>query len=377
MTLRWVAVNLLTRQIVCDLPSLESKDPFRRTMGQYETSTATLTVTPDIDPNWENGILEGATACIAYTGDPGSESVVWGGLVNQAPRTLGNTIQLSLITLEGYLDRCNTGAYTTDPTNTGATKDQNTIATDLVTQFAAGTVQGIPGLPIVCQVNGPAGQLLLRQYNDYDDKTVYSTLKDLTNAVGGIEWTMHWVWTHNPDLITPYFYVGTPTATTYGVGTRAQSGLGPNVTFDETQMTDATIPHDWSSGAGGNIVTATGPGNGLARAVAQVVAPATNGRPHYELRFAPSTDIFDPLTIGQHASQALGIVQNGNEVLSCTVEAGIPGATLGTDYNLGDDMRFTIKAPTIPHRITAVGRLISYEATDTTVTPHLYAPAVS
>lgn len=371
--MRWVAVNLLTCQIICDLPALESKDPFRRTIGQYETSTAQLTVTDEIDPSWELGILEGASACIAYTGDPGAEVVVWGGIVNAAPRTLGNTVQLSLITVDGYLARRINGAYTTDPTAIGATKDQNVVATDLVTQFCADT----GGLPIVCQVNGPAGPQILRQYNDYDDRTVYSNLQDLANVPGGIEWSMHWVWTHSPELVTPYFYVGTPTATTYGIGTPATPPLGPAVTFDETQMTTATIPHDWSSQAGANIVTATGTGQGLARAQYTATSANFNGRPKYELRFAPSTSIFDPTTIQQHAQQALTIVQGGNEILSFTVQAGLKGATLGSDFNLGDDIGYSLQSPTIPTRVNGSGRCISYEATDTTVTPHLYAPAVS
>ena len=360
MSLQWLAVDLLTGKILCDLPGLDSKDPFRRTLGQYETSTATFTVSDTTDPEWERGLLEGGAACIAYTGQPGLETIVWGGIVTQAPRNLGNTIDLSLITVEGYLDRRYTGAYV------ATSRDQNLIVQDLVQQFAADT----GGLPITVTIVGGAGAVRTVQYNDYDDKTVYSTLTALSALTGGPEWTMDWMWDHSTQLITPVLYVGNR------IGSSPPAGLAPAVTFDETQMTDAKIPHDWSAKTGANIVTATGPGQGLARVQSTAVSTAFAGRPKYELRYAPDTSIFDSLTLANHAAETLAAVGNGNQQFQFAVQNNLPGFQLGLDWFIGDDLGFSVQSPTIPTPITGVSRCVGYEASDTTVKPLLVNPGV-
>lgn len=363
MALKWVAVNLLTGAIVCDLPSLIGDEPFRRTIGQYETSTVALLIPNDgtIDPDWELGILEWSTALIAYRGDPGSEVVVWGGVVNEAPRGLGNMVQLSLITIEGYLDRCYTGSYL------AVNVAQNQICADLVNQFCVATIQGIPGIPItVTQLPEPPGVTGNTQrsfsFNDFDDKTVYGNLQDMMGLAGGPEWTMHWAWNHTTNRITPTFTVGTR------IGTGVTSGLGPAVTFDEANLLDATVGRSYAVGKGANIVTTVAPGQGLGRVQATATA-AANGRPHIEYRYSPSTSVFDQPTLMTFASGAVAAIGNGSMPITLEARNDLPGSQIGVDWNLGDDIGYSLKSPSIPNRRQGVVRCIGYEATDQTIIP--------
>lgn len=366
MALKWISADILTGVINCDLPSLESVDPFRRTLGQYETSTAALTISNPtdpqfrIDPNWPRGILEGASVLCAYSGDPGSEVIEWAGVVIAAQRVPGNSIPLTLVTADYLLSWRNTPAYAV--TN----RDQNLIGTDLVNDVETWT-----GINFNTSVVGAAGALRDRTYNDFDDKSTYSNLQDLMGVIGGPEWTVHWVWTHNPELITPVFYIGTR------IGNAAVAGLQPSVTFEPSDMTDWSIAHDYTAGNGANVVTATSSGQGLARPQSTVTATDLMGRPKREFRYTPSTSIIDVPTLTAHATQAVSILQNGNQAVSFTVESGLPGRTLGVDWNIGDDIGFLIQGPTVPDGQLGVGRCIGYSVTDTTVTPTLANVTVS
>ncbi len=366
MALSWIAADLKTGQVICDLPSLQSSDPFRRTIGNYETSTATLTVNVDtIDPAWEQAVKEGGSAVIAYTGQPGEEVIVWGGCVIGSPRDQTNQVQLSLVTPEGLLDRCYAGDYTA--TNRG----QNLVVQDLVNQFV------VPrGFPFIVEILDGAGAALSSyQTNDYDDKTVYSCLEDLMAAAGGPEWTADWVWdqTVTPATITPRLTVGTR------LGTGVPAGMAyPPVTFDETKMLSYLVPHSYATGAGANVVTATGTGQGLARDSATMQSANFDGRPHYEYRYAPSTSIFDTLSLGDHATKTLSVMQGGNQSVTFTVEATATGYQLNVDWFLGDDLGYSIQGPTMPKRVDGIARCVGYEASqDGSVTPLLFVPAVN
>jgi hypothetical protein len=392
-TLQWLAVDLLTGQIICDLPGVVSKEPNRRTLGRYESQSVTLAINPDTyispsggfypspfsypgpttylagglpgvtlrgtDPSWVRGTMPGASALIAYRGDPGREMIAWGGVVLRRSRTLGNLVKLDLATPECYLDRRYTSAYTT------ASRDQNLILSDVVANFAVAN----QGLPITVQVIGSAGTVRARTYNDYDDKTVYSVLGDLAGLINGPEWTGHWQWARNPDRITPIIYVGNR------IGNAVSPGLGPNVTFDESNLIEATLDEDYSTGKGANDVTAVSSGQGLARPQASSVAANFNGRPRFQYRYTPSTSIQDPLTLQAHADRAVGILDDGGSGLTLKASA-TSGPQLGSDWNLGDDIGYEVTGPAFPTPLTGVARCIGYESDDVANSPVLFIPGV-
>ncbi|MDQ1736534.1 MAG: hypothetical protein QOH56_2785 [Pseudonocardiales bacterium] len=371
MALQWLAADLLTGAITAYLPTLAADQPYRRTLGQYETNTATLII-PDvdpytgkrpIDPSWPLAVEPWSSVLIAYRGAPGSEVIEWGGIVNQGITKLGNAYSLPLITGEGYLDRCNVGDYTTDPTNVGTTKDQNVIVSDLIAQFVAAPVLGIPGVPVTVRVIGGAGTHQLRTYHDYDDKTVYACLQELNGISGGCEWTMHWEWLHDSDQdrIVPVLDVGNR------IGSAVLPGRAPDATFEASDLIDATVTSDWSYRAGANVVMASlgsGPGRGQARSV----AAAPGRRPHLEYRFSPSVPVTDQAALQKHADGQRDVMQNGKQSIQLT-SAIKPGLTYGVDWLIGDDIGFRLTGPTYPEPAQGVTRCIGYESTDTTIQP--------
>lgn len=375
MPLQWLAADLLTGKIICELPSITSEDPFRRVIGQLQTSNAVLTIPADgsIDPDWERALEGGASVLHAYTGDPGQEQPHWSGVVMGADRGLTNQVPIRMVTGEGLLDRRFGGEYTTDPTGVGATKPQNQIVADVVTQFAA----DVGGFPItVVQLPDPPGVTgnTARQatFHDYEDRTVLSILSSLMGYDGGPEWTVKFFWNHSvtPNTITPYLYVGTR------IGTPATAGLGPNVTFDETQCLSPTFfSTDYGQGKGANVLTALSPGQGLGRLQETVTAPA-NGRPKYEYRWTPTTsdDAYDPTVLTSFATSAAAVIGDGVETLTLTFPFDMDGHRLGTDWDAGDDIGYSLQSVAIPTRREGVVRVVGYECTNTTVTPLLAQP---
>src|SRR5690349_10092355 len=105
MALKWLAVDTVKGAVICHLPSVTPDGPLRRTIGRYESQTASLVVTESTSPAWPNAVIPFQSILVAYDGPVGSERIAWAGVVLQSTRTLGNVVQLSLATPEIYLDR--------------------------------------------------------------------------------------------------------------------------------------------------------------------------------------------------------------------------------------------------------------------------------
>jgi len=104
VTLQWVAADALTLRVLEDLPTLHVDYPLRRSLGQYETGTAHL----DLDgapPQWPRATLPGASVLACFDDTDPARSIQWAGLVIGRTRSPIDVVDLSLITLEGYLDR--------------------------------------------------------------------------------------------------------------------------------------------------------------------------------------------------------------------------------------------------------------------------------
>jgi hypothetical protein len=365
LSTQWLAVSLTTGKILCELPSLVSSDPFKRTIGQYESQSAQLLVTPDVAPEWLDATTPWTTAMVAVRGLPGSEVVQWGGVILRRQRGTSNAVTLTLATPECYLDRRYTGNYTTDPSGVGATLDQAVIVSQLVTQFAVAN-QGLP-ISVVNLATILYPQLLT--FADYDDKTVYSNLQTLSSLINGPEWTAHWKWDRTANTITPVFYVGNR------IGTAVQPGLGPNVTFDSANLIDFTLDENYGSGFGANDALATSSGQGTARPSAQSVASNFAGRPRIQQRFQPATSITSQAQLQQHADNAESLLANGVNTITLRVSS-IDGPQLGLDWDLGDDVGYELTGPAFPGGFAGVGRVIGYESDQISTNPILYVPSI-
>jgi hypothetical protein len=357
--LAWVATEMRTGKVIADLPDLASSDGGDLTiavqMGDYQTCTANLPL-PTAPENWQRAVKQGAsTLVLLQDGNP-----IWGAFVNRLNLSGGDEAEMSLSTLEGYLDRI----YVGDETFTGV--GQNTIASTLVNKYAVDGVLG-NALPIrVVVTSGGAGTPRDRTYLDTDNKTLYSILQDLAGVDGGIEWTIGWEHLSGPERYTPIFYVGSR------LGNPVTPGLSAAATFEMPgPVTDFTYSVDFGDGKGATTVKAYSSGQGSSQPQSAVQSVVDPERPRFEYRWTPSTSITDVATLSSHASSKLGQITGGTTSVSMSAIAA-EAPQLFTDWNTGDDIGFAIggldingrnTVPAFPGGKTGIARAIGWTLT--------------
>ena len=329
MGLQWISTEIRTGRVIADLPDLAGSGGGDLTvavqMGNYQSCAVNLPL-PTAPENWQRAVKEGAAVLnLLQDGNP-----IWGGYVSREGRSAGNEIELSLVTLEGYLD----SIYVGDETFTGV--GQNDIATALVNKYALDGVLG-NGLPIrVVVTSGGSGTIRTRNYLDTDNKTLYSILQDLAGVDGGIEWTIGWEHLSSPERYTPIFYVGTR------LGNAVTPGLVPAATFEMPgPVTDFTYSIDYGAGKGATIVKAYSSGQGTTQPQSAVQSVVDPDRARFEYRWTPSTSITDVATLSSHAASKLAQISAGTITVSLSASAA-DAPQLFTDWNTGDDIGYSI-----------------------------------
>ena len=328
-TLTWVSTEIRTGRVIADLPDLAGSGGGDLTlavqMGNYQSCAVNLPL-PTAPENWQRAVKEGGSVLnVLQDGNP-----IWGGYVSRENRTAGDEIEMSLVTLEGYLDRI----YVGDETFTGV--GQNTMAQTLVNKYAVDGVLG-NALPIrVVVTSGGAGPLRNRSVADADNKTLYSVLQDMAGIDGGIEWTIGWEHLSAPERYTPIFYVGTR------LGSAVTPGLAPAATFEMPgPVTDFSYSVDFGDGKGANVVKAYSSGQGTVLPQSAVQSSVDPDRARFEYRWTPSTSITDVATLTSHAASKLAQISTGTITVSLSAVAA-EAPQLFTDWNVGDDIGYTI-----------------------------------
>jgi len=363
--LSWVAVEVLTGNVLADLPDLNCENgedlTLQSTMGQYDTLAAYLPL-PTAPVNWQRAVLPGAANLILLQ----DNLPVWGGMVISSDPSESDEVALSLVTLEGYLDRLYIG------NETFTAMGQNDIVSYLITKYIVGA-----GIPIRVQyVNGAgSGTARTLAYLDTDDKTIYSVVQAIAALQGGPEWTIGWEWQHNPERITPVFYIGDR------LGAAATPGLSPNATFDMPGcLTAFSNLTDYTSGKGATDVMATSSGQGATRPQSAHQSVTDPLRPRFEWRVSPATTTTDIPTLNSFAMGELAQLTGGTETIAMVADLN-SAPKLGVDWNLGDDIGFQIggldanghdTVPGFPGGFTGVSRAIGWDlqlSATPTVTP--------
>ena len=355
MTYYWLATEARTGKIITDL-SLLDVTSVKRTIGQYESATATLPVAAKFAPaGWQRATMEGATILWLLAdnpNDPARGIPVVGLMINRTSPDDSDTLKLDLATLEAYLDR----RYVGDKTYVQV--GQNNIIADLINSYVLDGSGGVNGLPIRVQTSGP-GALRDRTYLDIDDKTVYSVMTSLSGVIGGPEFTIGGEWQSNPERITPVIFVADR------IGSAVTPGLLPSTTFEMPgSVTSFKMVRDFSSGKGATSVIAVSTANGNVRPQSPAQVSAQNERPSFEMRYTPSTSITDIDTLTSHAKSALGnLAQGAISVALASIDS--VGTRLGVDWSLGDDIGFVIGSdvPAFPNGLTGRARAISWMLT--------------
>jgi hypothetical protein len=138
-------------------------------------------------------------------------------------------------------------------------------------------------------------------------------------------------------------------------------------------LTEASYQIDYSSGRGANVVTASGSGQGSARP--QQVSPKSGTwdqpqRPVIEYRYTPAMSIGDIGFLQSHADQARALLAGGSATVSLTAQVQ-SAPKLGGDWELGDDIGYSIEGPAFPVKVSGVAQCVGVEVTPTTVKPYL------
>lgn len=364
MALSWISVDANDGSVIADLPTLRVDGALKQTLMRYESQTASLPTWDPADPescpppNWRVATRPGGVFLVALDE---AEQPLWGGMVIRRTRTIGDGVKLSLVTAEGYLDRVYVRGAGYPNTAQGF------IARDLVETYAADGE--LRGLPIRVEYIGGEGVARDRTYNDWDDKTLYSVLQDLSGVAGGPEWTIGWEWVDEQRLGL-VFYVGDR------IGSPAPAGLNPAAQFYlPGSVTDAELVEGYGSDEGANDVMAVSTGTEDARPQSDHYTNTGDYRPRFEKRWTPSTSITDKATLDGHAQRELGAMKDG--ILALAITASREDAPrLNRDWRIGDDIGFDIESPEFPEGLTGTARCVGWELTDTTITPLIDVTAV-
>lgn len=377
--INWTAVQLSTGAIVADLPGIELASDLPVTIGQVESATLVLNISTQTPGNWLTATQPGGAALIAWTGDPASPSIIWGGIVRQRIRGIGPRVTLSCETPETYLNAAYVGNYTATSVN------QDTILAALM-GFASGTNQ-VPW--VLNHLPSASTQTQSVSYASTSNVSVLSALQSLSAYAGGPEWTATWQWNLAARTIVPVLNYGAR------VGTPASNGV-PAVTITSADLAaEAVFTEDYSEGYGANQVTAYGASANTASSSSSstVIPTATGtaidlkGRPLWRYVYQPSSSITDPNVLAQHAAAAVTQLQDGAQPLTLVMPRrhqylsssgwGPTGKQLGQDWNLGDDIGWNITGPAFPSPVAGVARAIGYRLTYDTITPILQGALLS
>lgn len=347
MSLSWVACSAVDGRLIVDLPDLDiaTVSVF---IGAYTTTQGTLPI-PTAPDEWELATLHGG-AFLVLLDDPGdgtSPVPVWGGLVLRRERTLGDEADLSVASIEAYLDRRFVGDR--DFTNTSQTQIVRLLVEETATRFPI-RVQASTSTTLRTR-SGDDG------YKDAADKTLLSVLSELSGVIGGPEWTVGWesgTTAGGVRTYTPVLYVADR------IGSSPVAGMGPSVTFEAPgPVVDVRFVEDFGSSKGATKVMAVSTASADARPQSPWQSSSDVLRPPFEHRFTPSTSISQVSTLTEHAQAALVRMADGAQSLTLTaVMQDAP--RLGRDWFIGDDVGYQITAPAFPRGLVGTARCLGW-----------------
>lgn len=364
--LSWLAVDANNGSIITDLPTLRPGGPLKSTLMRYETQVASLPTWDPSNPagmppsNWRTATRPGSTFLVCL-GEPEENEPrglpLWGGMVIRRARIPGGGVRLSLVTAEAWMDR----VYLGDELFTQVA--QNVIVKTLVEKYARTTSTIMRGLPIRVEIIGGNGALRDKTtWTNAADKTLYSALEDFSGIIGGPEWTVRWEWVDSQKL-------GLVFTVSDRIGSPPPTGLGPAAQFYlPGPVSSAELVEAYGSDEGANDVMAVSTGVEGARPQSERQRVTADGRPRFEKRWTPETDIKEVSTLNAHAQRALAAMRNGSLALALTANRE-EAPKLGRDWNIGDDIGFDIAAPEFPDGLTGTARCVGWELTENTITP--------
>lgn len=347
----WLGCDFVTGRIIAELPDVTGS--VSRVLGAYTSAGLRLPI-PLAGPgalgrSAIQATQPGRTMIVAVVND----IPAWGGIVVRRKGGTEATLELSTVTLEGYLDR----RYVRNHTWTQV-DEASVIAAGLVGDARTEGIGLIVDAP-------PTGTLRDRTYAGSDDATVYRRLEELMAVEGGPEWTIDLDWADESQTVV---------AKIFRVRKRiGRSAAQPTAVFETTAHSvfssrGASQAHyayseDYSDGRGANHILAVSSGEGEDRPIS---APAraedliASGWPRYESRISPSTSIKATQVLDAHARAELALRKFGSRTWTITTRwDAFP--RYGMDWRLGDDVAWNLTGHRHPDGVMGQGRIIGFD----------------
>lgn len=349
----WLACNAVDGRVITELPDLSGS--ISRVLGQHTSSRLTLPIPPSgpasLPPTvWDPATAPGRAMLVAVIHDVPA----WGGIVVRREGGTVASLDLTAVSLEGYLDRRYVGDHR------WVLRDEARIAADLVRDAEPDGIN--------LTIDAPnTGTLRDRQYHHDEDATIYDRLTELMGVEHGPEWTIDVDWANEQHTAVEKIF-------------RLRKHIGrvatnPPAVFDSRGPSSATytFAEDYSAKKGANHIIATGRGEGEDRPESSPWSLVPPGWPRYERRISPSSAISSVDVLNEHAIRELALARHGARVFELDTRwNGHP--RLNIDWGLGDDVAWDLAGHRHPNGVQGRGRVIGWELDleAETVRPMLY-----
>ena len=356
----WLGCDLATGTITQELPDITGE--ISRVVGRYTSASLSVPIPLGGPGSLPISLVERSTdpartLLVAVVNDVPS----WAGIPLPSEGGTGPTLQLGVVSAEGYLLH----RYVRDHTWTQQ-DEASVIAAGLLAD--AGTIPGL-GSGIAMTVDAPStGRRRDREYKASDHKTVYDALVELMGVIDGPEWTIDVDWAENGA--DPHRSVTLVARVRPRIGRPATTPtsvfqISAGSAFGSRSASDATysLLVDRSGDRYANVVQAYSSGEGDDQPVSDLAVDQDQldlGVPTWERHFQPSSNIINVATLDEHAQAELARIRDGARVLSIEARHNAY-PRMGVDWQLGDDIGWELYGHRHPNGLVGQGRAVGWE----------------
>lgn len=367
MTLQWLAAEMRTGAVLDYLPSLDlSGGVLDRRISSASAVDAVLALA-GAPPEWERATKPLASWIACFDDTDAAKAILWCGYPNyRKPSAATDTVALSMVTSEGYLEERSVGDLTYVE---GRGRDD--VVTDLLTRYIIGDHGADKGIALQLDPLSGVGPSLEEDLvmQNADNATVGSRIRSLYSQYGG-EFVIDWAFGEDDTLLVGTFRFGDR------LGSQALPGHAPAVKFYMPgQLVEFERPEDYSIGKGANKIVPYSTGSGSLVPYADAVyAPDDPDRPTCEYRYQPAPGI-SPEGLARYGAKAAKILGPGARAVKLTASmARTAGRRFGVDWGMGDEVGYAVApVPAFPAGVDDVGRVIGVQINPArdTITPIL------
>lgn len=337
---RYLFADLLTNDIIAEIPltgvsftqQLNQAGTFQGHILLSGVNSAAMNVPDSTIPG----------RCAVYVDRNGI--LVWGGIIwGRTYNSQSQTLSVTAREFESYFERRRINT-TTAFTNT----DQLVIARTLVNNAQA-AASGNIGVTVGSETSGV---LVDRVYYDYELKTVYTALQDLSRQEDGFDFNIRVSYSGGiptKTLVLGYPRIGTPYSAT--------NPSAPVFEFPAGNIVEYEYPEDGSVAANKIYALGAGSNEGKLISIQSDTTKLTQGWALLEDQ-ANYSDITDQTVLDELATGQVNAVSYPPTVIKIVVPASaVP--VFGT-YSIGDDARLRITDNRFPAGLDEIYRIVGF-----------------